>query len=34
MIYVYDFGDNWEHEVVLEKIVKYKIILCNKSIEL
>jgi hypothetical protein len=21
MIYVYDFGDNWEHEVVLEKII-------------
>jgi hypothetical protein len=21
MIYVYDFGDNWRHEVVLEKIV-------------
>lgn len=21
MVYVYDFGDNWRHEVVLEKIV-------------
>jgi hypothetical protein len=21
MIYVYDFGDNWQHEIVLEKVV-------------
>ena len=24
MIYVYDFGDNWRHEVVLEKIIPVK----------
>jgi hypothetical protein len=23
MIYTYDFGDNWEHELVLEKILEY-----------
>ena len=21
-IYIYDFGDNWEHEILLEKVVK------------
>jgi Plasmid pRiA4b ORF-3-like protein len=24
MIYVYDFGDNWRHEVVLEKIISVR----------
>jgi hypothetical protein len=27
MIYVYDFGDNWCHEVVLEKIISVNVIL-------
>lgn len=36
MIYVYDFSDNWEHEIILEKIlpkevrVKYPICLEGK----
>jgi len=36
MVYIYDFGDNWEHEVILEKIfpremnVKYPICLDGK----
>jgi len=24
MIYTYDYGDNWEHELVLEKIMDYE----------
>jgi len=25
LIYIYDFGDSWEHEIILEKINNYKI---------
>jgi hypothetical protein len=26
LVYVYDFGDNWKHEVVLDKILRPKVI--------